>query len=422
MKKQTRWSGGVMLIAVALLFAGCVSTPTTPAPKVSLVGVPAEKLARAQSNVRVFERVWRLVADEHYDVKLHGVDWAAAGLKYGAAAATATDDRALYRSLNEMVGLLEDSHTWAFTPAEARERHTEKSMRFGIFRRQLEGRAVVTDVLPGSPADQAGVKAGWIFVARNGVPVAPGQELQLKDGEAVACDFLDEADRPVRVSLVRRTISIAPRRIVRELEGGYVYLRFDQFDWNGMRWLSSELKKHAAAPGVVIDLRWNPGGRAFAVKFGLGEFFDHAVGMGTDIDRQGGRDVENTWQLGSARYRGKVAVLVDRQTASCGEIFAAVLQEHGRATIVGRPTAGAVLSSWFYSLPDGGELQLSLSDYVTPKGRRLEGTGITPDVPVAAMFDSIAGLRAGRDLDLAAALAALTASGAPATGGAVKTH
>lgn len=398
------WRG--LALAAVLIFAGCAS-PTTPAPKVSLASVAAEKLPRAQSNVRVFEKVWSLVADEHYDVKLHGVDWAAAGLKYGAAVAEAAEDAALYGSLNAMLGLLEDSHTVALSPAEARERRTEKSARFGFFRRQLEGRAVVTDVLPGSPAEQAGVKVGWIFVAHNGAPIRPGMDLRVSDGEAVVCDFLDEADRPVRVSLVRRVVSIAPRRIARELEDGYVYLRFDAFDWNGMRWLSSELKKHAAAPGVVIDLRWNPGGRVFAVSFGVGEFFDRAVPMGTDIDRKGTRDTENSWQLGSARYRGKVAVLVDRPTASCGEVFSAVLQEHERAVIVGRPTAGAVLASWYYSLPDGGELQLSLSDYVTPKGRRLEGAGVTPDVPVAAMFDSIAGLRAGRDRDMEAALAAL---------------
>ena len=74
------------------------------------------------------------------------------------------------------------------------------------------------------------------------------------------------------------------------------------------------------------------------------------------------------------------------------EIFAAVLQEHGRAAIVGRKTAGAVLASWYHGLPDGGELQLSRQDYVTPKGRRLENEGVEPDVKVER---TLADLRAG---------------------------
>lgn len=81
-----------------------------------------------------------------------------------------------------------------------------------------------------------------------------------------------------------------------------------------------------------------------------------------------------------------------------------MLQEHGRATIVGRKTAGAVLASWFHGLPDGGELQLSREDYVTPKGRRLESDGVEPDVKVAR---TVADVRAGRDADLAAALKVL---------------
>ena len=404
------WRGRVVACALAGLLLGGCATPT-PAPPISLAGVPAAQRGRAESNVRVFERVWSLVADHHYDATLHGVDWPAAGRRYGAEAAAAGDDRALYATLNALVGLLHDSHTEAYSPQEARERRTERGVRVGISWRRVEGRPVVDEVRPGSPAEQAGVKVGWILVARNGMPAGSHEDLKLPDGEPLVFDFLDEGDRPVRVSVQRRPISIAARQVVRELDGGFVYLRFDEFNGKGMHWLSGELKKHAAAPGAVIDLRRNPGGVVYSLEFGVGEFFDHAVELGTDISRDGGRDGTNSWQFASAQFRGKVAVLVDRMTASSGEIFSAVLQEHGRAIIVGRRTAGAVQASSYYSLPDGGELQLSLTDYVTPHGRRLEGAGVTPDVPVAARFDSIAGLRAGRDLDLAAALAALKTDG-----------
>ena len=82
---------------------------------------------------------------------------------------------------------------------------------------------------------------------------------------------------------------------------------------------------------------------------------------------------------------------------SAAEIFSAVLQDHGRATIIGRKSAGAVLGSWFYSLPDGGELQLSRLDYVAPKGRRIEAAGVEPDIAVKHTLEDV---RAGRDRDL----------------------
>lgn len=395
-----RWRG-VVGAAVALLLAGCT---TTPAPRVSLADVPVERRARAEANVRVFDRVWSLVADWHYDPKLHGVDWPAAGAKYGAAAAAAADEKALYASLNAMVGLLKDSHTHALSPALAQERHTQMRARTGFNMTRVDGRWIVSELMAGSPADEAGVKAGWIVVARNGTPFGERSEARPKEGEVARWEFLDERDRPVALELVAKTLSTKPRQEVRALPGGAVYLRFDAFATADRRWLSDQLKTYREAPAVVIDLRRNPGGGTISLGITIGEFFDRSVDCGTFITRGGHRGGKSSWQIGSARYGGRVVVLVDRATGSAAEIFSAVLQEHGRATIVGRKTAGAVLASWYHSLPDGGELQLSREDYVTPKGRRLENNGLEPDVPVAR---TVADVRVGRDVDLDAALRVL---------------
>lgn len=394
---------GAGLVAVlGLVLAGCT---TTPAPRVSLANVPAAQVARAQENVRLFERVWSLVADWHYDPKLQGVDWPAAGLKYGAEAAAAADDKALYASLNAMVGLLKDSHTRALSPAQAKERHTQMRARTGFNMTRLEGRWAVSDLVPGSPAEAAGVRPGWIAVARNGEKLGERSDFRPREGEVARWEFVDTEDRPVTLELAARALSTKPRQEVRALPGGVIYLRFDGFDTTDRRWLSQQLKAHREAPGVVVDLRRNPGGGTISLGITIGEFFEKSVDCGKFITRGGYQSGKNSWQLGSARYRGRVAVLVDGATASAGEIFAAVLQEHGRATIVGRKTAGAVLASWFHSLPDGGELQLSLLDYVTPKGRRLENDGVEPDVKVTR---TLADLRAGRDVDLEAALRVLS--------------
>ena len=128
------------------------------------------------------------------------------------------------------------------------------------------------------------------------------------------------------------------------------------------------------------------------------------VDCGGFISRNGSRSEKNSWQIGSAHYRGRVAILIDGSTASAAEIFSAVLQDHGRAVVIGRKSAGAVLASWFSVLPDGGELQLSREDYVRPKGGRLEGSGVVPDITTRRTLEDF---RAGRDADLEAALRAL---------------
>jgi C-terminal processing protease CtpA/Prc len=69
-----------------------------------------------------------------------------------------------------------------------------------------------------------------------------------------------------------------------------------------------------------------------------------------------------------------------------------------------------VLASWFYRLPDGGELQLSREDYIAPKGRRIEAHGVQPDIVVPRR---LADLRAGRDLDLETALQVLRGEQVP---------
>jgi len=385
------------LIAVALL-AGCA----TVAPiSVSPATFPPEQRLRVQHNLTVFNAVWDLVNRKHYDAKYHGVDWRAAAIEHGPRAAAARDDRELYAELNLMLGPLNDSHTHALTPEQAIERRRQERTRTGFNMTRIDGRWVVTEVIPGSPAEIAGVKPGWIVVARNGEPLGAQLDFRPKPGEEASWEFLDEHDKRVRVAPAAKRLSTAGRQVVRELEGGVVYLRFDEFDGRDRRWLSRELNRHASAPAVVIDLRRNPGGETFSLGISIGEFFDHAVDCGTFIGRTGSRSVKNSWQLGSANYRGKVVVLVDAGTASAGEIFSAVLQDHGRATIVGRRTAGAVLASWFYRLPDGGELQLSREDYVAPKGRRIEGNGVEPDIVVPRTLDD---MRSGRDRDLEQAL------------------
>jgi C-terminal processing protease CtpA/Prc/L-ascorbate metabolism protein UlaG (beta-lactamase superfamily) len=110
---------------------------------------------------------------------------------------------------------------------------------------------------------------------------------------------------------------------------------------------------------------------------------------------------------GDAAYRGAVAILVDEGSGSASEVFAALLQERGRAVVVGQTSYGGVLSSTQVPLPTQGVLHYPYSDLKTPNGRRLEGHGVTPDIPVELKR---ADLLAGKDTVLERAIDAVVSS------------
>lgn len=394
--RKTLFNWAPLLLACVVLAGGCATVPSTyrPAPALS-----AE--ARRVHHRAVFDRAWTLVHERFFDAKFRGVDWVALAPKYRAQAEAAGDEEALYEVINTMLGELKESHNVAFSPRAAFERVTHQRARVGLRLRRLESRWVVTEVLPGSPAEASGVRPGWIIVRRNGQTLDAKPDLLMEVGETVTYEFLDAQDQPRTVPMVARLLSTADQHEVRLLDHGLVYLRFDGFDRTSRRWFSQQLKTHRDAPGVVIDLRQNPGGQAFSLLLTLGEVFPQSVPMGAFIRRSGREDELDSLRWSPARYEGRLAVLIDQSTGSCSEIFAHVLQYHHRATLIGRKTAGAVIASRYFSLPDGGSLQVGVQDYHGLDGQRLEDKGVTPDRTITLRLED---LRRGYDADLTAAV------------------
>ena len=112
-------------------------------------------------------------------------------------------------------------------------------------------------------------------------------------------------------------------------------------------------------------------------------------------------------------FAGPVAILVDELSASTTEILAAALQRLGRARVFGVPSAGQALPALLTRLPNGDRLMYVIGDYAGPGGTRLEGAGVTPDVPTPLSRSS---LLAGRDDALQAAVKWIQSPTRPAGG------
>jgi len=406
----------IRLTAAAVMSLALVAAPSfarDPGVAPTAAATPARPDPdRARMNQRVFDKVWSEVRTQYYDPHLHGVDWNAARRTWRPQALAATDDRVLYRVLDQMLNLLDDDHAGASPPAVTRRIDTLRERRpaMGVVLRRDEADPdvyLVETVRAGSPADEAGVAEGWKL--QTGAPGAWFPEMDVVAGQAVTLSFLDEAGAAHQTVVTPRMLDPQPAFAVDRSRPGVTVLRIEGFEPGLGRWMGEQLSQLDANADVVLDLRGNPGGRLMEADAVLSCFLPSDRLWATRTARSGQQVALRTaGGCGDLRVpvTNPIAVLVDGNSRSAAELTPAALQEAGRALVVGEPTAGAVLISQETRLPDGGRLTLSRADFVTSGGVRLEKRGVTPDLVADR---SSADRRAGRDPALDAAIAALAA-------------
>jgi carboxyl-terminal processing protease len=170
------------------------------------------------------------------------------------------------------------------------------------------------------------------------------------------------------------------------------------------------------APGLIVDVRGNPGGSIHAVNALLSRFFTDKTDLGNVTTRTGQpvslffgtveiiKLKQEVRGRGDA-YKGPVVILTNAGSGSGSELFAGTMQAVGRATVVGEPSCGCLLGFLGYArIPGGAELAYSEVGFVMANGRKIEGVGVMPDRPVPV---TLADLRAGRDRALEEAQAIL---------------
>lgn len=251
---------------------------------------------------------------------------------------------------------------------------------------------IVDEVVPGSPAARAGLALDDRIVAIDGKPTTKGDDA-IADAGAWEARTRGASGTRVEVEVLRAGWS-APRAfsLVREQvkmpsvaylavapRVGYLAIkRFQEATHDDTVAALRALDAAGSLDALILDLRGNPGG-LLDQGIRVADLFLDAGTITTIHGRQG--SVEQHVAHASGTWtRPKIAVLVDAQTASAAEILAGALQDHGRATVLGLPTYGKGSVQTFYDLADGSGLKLTTARYLTPRGRSLEGAGITPDV------------------------------------------
>lgn len=134
----------------------------------------------------------------------------------------------------------------------------------------------------------------------------------------------------------------------------------------------------SGAQSLVIDVRHNGGGRVKEMSAAL----DPLLGEGTIMTLRMKNGSETVYTSDADHIDLPIAVLIDDQSISAAEFFAAALQEYDRATLVGTHTTGKGRAQRTYQLSDGSAVNLSVEEYFTPKGKSLADVGIAPDIEV----------------------------------------
>lgn len=164
----------------------------------------------------------------------------------------------------------------------------------------------------------------------------------------------------------------------RMLDGNIGYICIERFTDQTDEQFAQALQKvqDAGAEKLIFDLRDNPGGQLGA----LINCLDPLLPEGKIISLESKQGKVSEYESDAAEVNLPMAVIVNAESYSAAEFFAAALQEYGKAEIVGEQTVGKGYSQQGFELSNGGCLNLSTNCYYTPKGESLIGKGVEPDV------------------------------------------
>ncbi|MET9829730.1 S41 family peptidase [Streptomyces sp. NPDC006385] len=252
-------------------------------------------------------------------------------------------------------------------------------------RRERDGQVEVTKVRAGSPAADAGIRAGDRLRSVDGekvdgrpvtevVSLLRGDAKDATAGTAVTVG-LERGTRAWDLTLRRARLS-TDSVTVRKLAGGITVIRISSFTKGSGDEVRTAAQQAPAGAGVVLDLRGNSGGLVTEAVTAASAFLDGGLVATYDVD---GEQRALHAEPGGETTRPLVA-LVDGGTMSAAELLTGALQDRGRAVVVGTRTFGKGSVQMPSRLPDGSVAELTVGHYRTPSGRAVDGRGITPDL------------------------------------------
>lgn len=300
-------------------------------------------------------------------------------------------------SFKGMFANLKDPYTQYFTKDEFKKLMETLDGRYKgigvLVQASKEGYIKVVQVFDDSPAKEAGLKAGDYIVK------VEGKEFSAEQMEEAVSLMKGDKDTTVNITIKRVSeakpdgedidLKVDRRDVkvdtidesIREVEGkkiGYIHIKsFD--DVTGEDFEKSYKKlKDAGIDGLVMDLRNNPGGSLDVCLKIADKFLDKGVIVTTE-DKNGKVITEESDQEAD---KIPMTVLVNENSASASEILSGALKDRKRAKIIGKKTFGKGIVQKLFPLNDGSGAKITISEYHTPSGAKINKVGVEPDIEV----------------------------------------
>ncbi len=355
--------------------------------------------------------------------ELHKIDWEALRAKLIPASQTARTPADCQAIIRDFGNAIPDGHVNYRLPALADELGGALGIRLDS---TSDGQVVVVLVRADSPADKAGIKTGAIITQWDGKPIQEALDnlvLQFSNsstphgliavrlsqlpfgklGTSVRVTFQNPGQQPTTATLTRvepqparGSGSATPDVRDNKLPSGLGYIRISSFitaaNLRGFdRAVDGLIEDNV--PGIIIDVRSNPGGFSQISDAMASRFFDKGFVVGRDYTSDGRLRFMMMVDPRPPIYSGPVVILVNRNTASAGDLFAYTFKLARRATIVGHtPSAGmaGTVSGGQYTLPDGAFIQVPTGGFTDDSGKlAVEGVGVVPDIVVPVTIESL---------------------------------
>jgi C-terminal peptidase prc len=427
--KQTR----SLLLTLALLIACAPRTPLptasleptqrpttipTPTPIVVTAASPTpivEPTPTAASTLdpetttrhqRIFEQVWNTVDAQYVYPDFNGLNWAAVYDEFRARIDAGLSDEDFWRAMSEMIDRLGDDHSTFVTPAEAQEEDAQLQgdlsyVGIGVYSgiQADKQQAVIFTVFPGSPADEAGLRAHDAILAIDGRPVVAADGASNLDllrgpsGVDLALRVRSPGEAPREGFLIRRRIDGALRATGQLLDSpdgrriGYLMVPslWDAGIKSSARQALAALMAGGRLDSLIVDMRINGGGVSTNLLALLGIFTDGQRGEFAGRDQP--RPLTVIAEPIGNSQDVPLIILVGPDTESYAEVFSGVLREAGRARLVGMTTAGNIETVYGYDFEDGSRAWIARETFVPPSGEDWEQAGLVPDMIVDAAWD-----------------------------------
>ena len=301
---------------------------------------------------------------------------------------------------NALRGMLQklDPYSTLFTPQELKDFTVETEGKFGglgieITKAKGGGILVITPI-EGTPAWKAGIMPGDIIVKVDNTTLGPDISVMKavhlmrgKPGTKVTIWIKRKGwDKPRPFTLTRAIIKIKSVKYktlnIKDKKIGYI--KVSQFQENTPEEFKKALKEllyKEGVKGLIIDMRFNPGG-LLSSALSMVDLFIPKDKVIVKVKGKAEYEVYKSQEPVFVPKHIPIVILVNQATASAAEIFTGSLKDYNRAIVVGEKTFGKGCVQNIFSLPYGYAVKLTTAYYYLPKGECIQGKGIKPDIEV----------------------------------------